>query len=160
MKFVCSQRGTPSSSLRKRTLAIMPQFGRAGNLPEIDPLRCGAVWIASTKRLTSFMLPKIVVIRRIREQTETRAQLRLNRGNSDWAQICSTLNLSAVPYAGRFRLMTERKCSSCGKAAFAYRIEADGSKTYLCLEHFPDEKPPAHWDQEKPSQGLQDPAKS
>lgn len=30
------------------------------------------------------------------------------------------------------------KCSSCGKDAFAYLIEADGARIYLCLDHFPD----------------------
>jgi len=38
--------------------------------------------------------------------------------------------------------MTQRKCSSCGKPAFAYQIEADGKKTYLCLEHLPDDSTP------------------
>ena len=28
-------------------------------------------------------------------------------------------------------------CSSCGKPAFAYRLEADGTKIYLCLKHLP-----------------------
>jgi hypothetical protein len=33
--------------------------------------------------------------------------------------------------------MGQRKCSTCGKAAFAYRKEPDGSKTYLCDRHIP-----------------------
>ena len=37
----------------------------------------------------------------------------------------------------RFHSMRQRMCSSCGKPAFAYRIEADGTKTYLCLKHLP-----------------------
>jgi hypothetical protein len=34
--------------------------------------------------------------------------------------------------------MTRRKCDLCGKDAFAYRIEADRTRTYLCLDHFPE----------------------
>jgi hypothetical protein len=34
--------------------------------------------------------------------------------------------------------MSRRKCISCGKPAIAYRAEADGSRTYLCLKHLPD----------------------
>jgi hypothetical protein len=34
--------------------------------------------------------------------------------------------------------MTRSKCSSCGKDAFAYLIEPDGSRVYLCVDHFPD----------------------
>lgn len=26
----------------------------------------------------------------------------------------------------------------CGKPAFAYRIELDDSRTYLCVKHFPE----------------------
>jgi hypothetical protein len=36
--------------------------------------------------------------------------------------------------------MTQRKCSSCGKDAFAYRLEADGARTYLCAGHIPQER--------------------
>jgi hypothetical protein len=36
--------------------------------------------------------------------------------------------------------MHRRKCNSCGKDAFAYRIEADGSRTYLCERHLPDKE--------------------
>jgi CDGSH-type Zn-finger protein len=45
--------------------------------------------------------------------------------------------------------MHERqKCAYCGKTAFAYRLEPDGSKTWLCTDHLPtddaddDETPP------------------
>jgi hypothetical protein len=50
--------------------------------------------------------------------------------------------------------MKRQKCSSCGKDAFAYRIEADGSKTYLCLQHFPEGEAPDYWDHDKPQAGL------
>lgn len=46
--------------------------------------------------------------------------------------------------------MTRPKCSSCGKDAFAYLIEEDGSRTYLCLEHFPTGNAPYYGDREKP----------
>ena len=50
--------------------------------------------------------------------------------------------------------MTLRKCSSCGKDAFAYLIEADGLRIYLCLDHFPDRDAPHYDDQQKaPSLG-------
>ena len=29
------------------------------------------------------------------------------------------------------------KCVFCHKSANAYRLEGDGSKTYLCLDHIP-----------------------
>jgi hypothetical protein len=45
--------------------------------------------------------------------------------------------------------MTRRKCSSCGKDAFAYLIEADGSRIYLCLDHFPNHDAPHYGDQQK-----------
>jgi len=48
--------------------------------------------------------------------------------------------------------MTQRKCHSCGKDAFAYLIEADGSRLYFCLEHFPTHDAPRPGD-EKPPQG-------
>ena len=34
--------------------------------------------------------------------------------------------------------MKQPRCSLCGHSAFAYRMETDGSKTYLCLAHLPD----------------------
>jgi len=54
--------------------------------------------------------------------------------------------------------MKERKCVFCGKKAFAYRMEADGSRTYLCMKHIPDEEttrldekdgPPVPWPQSR-----------
>ncbi len=33
--------------------------------------------------------------------------------------------------------MTRHKCHSCGRPAFAYRIEPDGTRTYLCEKHIP-----------------------
>jgi hypothetical protein len=38
--------------------------------------------------------------------------------------------------------MKRQKCSACGKNAFAYRLEEDGTKTYLCLNHLPTGKAP------------------
>jgi hypothetical protein len=38
-------------------------------------------------------------------------------------------------------------CSSCGKPAFAYRLEADGTKTYVCLKHLPGGDAPNNDDQ-------------
>lgn len=38
--------------------------------------------------------------------------------------------------------MKRQKCSACGNNAFAYRLEADGTKTYLCLNHLPTGKAP------------------
>ena len=52
----------------------------------------------------------------------------------------------------RLHLMTQRKCHSCGKDAFAYLIEAYGSRLYFCLEHFPTHDAPRPGD-EKPPQG-------
>ena len=34
------------------------------------------------------------------------------------------------------------KCILCGDSAFAYRIEKDGSKSYLCEKHVPVEDVP------------------
>jgi hypothetical protein len=72
----------------------------------------------------------------------------------DQARIGSTLNLSASSRPERFLFMKKRKCSFCGKAAFAYRIEVDESKTYLCLKHLPDGEAP------EPRQATPDPAPS
>ena len=33
--------------------------------------------------------------------------------------------------------MARTKCNACGKAAFAYMVESDGARLYLCLDHFP-----------------------
>jgi len=49
--------------------------------------------------------------------------------------------------------MTQRKCHSCGKDAFAYLIEADGSRLYFCLEHFPLHDAPHPGDEQKASKG-------
>jgi len=55
--------------------------------------------------------------------------------------------------------MAERKCIACGEEAFAYRIEADSSKTYLCLDHFPDGEAPRHWGQNRPPVKSEPPVK-
>ena len=49
----------------------------------------------------------------------------------------------------RSYFMTRQKCSSCGNDAFAYLIEADGSRIYLCLEHFPGRDAPRFGEQQK-----------
>jgi hypothetical protein len=38
--------------------------------------------------------------------------------------------------------MKKRACSICGRTAFAYRIEADGARTYFCMTHLPDGEAP------------------
>jgi hypothetical protein len=42
--------------------------------------------------------------------------------------------------------MELRKCTSCGQPAYAYRLEPDGSRVYLCLKHLPE------WDSPPPEQ--------
>jgi hypothetical protein len=37
----------------------------------------------------------------------------------------------------RFLRMTRHRCHCCGRPAFAYRLEPDGTKTYLCEKHIP-----------------------
>jgi hypothetical protein len=39
--------------------------------------------------------------------------------------------------------MRREKCSFCGKKAFAFRLEADGSRIYLCITHLPEREEPA-----------------
>jgi hypothetical protein len=58
-----------------------------------------------------------------------------------------------IPVVERFNPMTRQKCSSCGKDAFAYLIEADGSRIYLCLDHFPNHDAPHYGQQPKPPGG-------
>jgi hypothetical protein len=36
--------------------------------------------------------------------------------------------------------MTRHKCSECNRAAIAYRLDGDGTKTYLCDRHIPFEE--------------------
>jgi len=59
------------------------------------------------------------------------------------------------PVSGVERLysMGQRKCHTCGKDAFAYLIEADGSRIYFCLDHFPIHDAPHSGDEPKPPQG-------
>lgn len=45
--------------------------------------------------------------------------------------------------------MTRRKCFHCGKPAFAYRIEPDDTRTYLCFDHFPEGEAPLHPEPQK-----------
>jgi hypothetical protein len=33
--------------------------------------------------------------------------------------------------------MERKRCHYCNKPAAAYRLESDGSRTYLCLDHIP-----------------------
>jgi hypothetical protein len=51
----------------------------------------------------------------------------------------------------RLHPMGKRKCHCCGRDAFAYLIEADGSRTYFCLDHFPAHDAPRHDEQQKPA---------
>jgi hypothetical protein len=68
--------------------------------------------------------------------------LRQDCGNPVSPPIGSTLNIPAAIQPARFLIMSRRKCISCGKPAIAYRAEADGSRTYLCLKHLPDGEAP------------------
>lgn len=45
--------------------------------------------------------------------------------------------------------MRARKYSMCEKPAFAFRIETDGAKTYLCLKHLPEGEATYHCHWEK-----------
>jgi len=49
--------------------------------------------------------------------------------------------------------MKREKCSVCGKPACAYRLEADRSRIYLCLDHLPVGEAP-HLLDEKPEDVL------
>jgi hypothetical protein len=54
----------------------------------------------------------------------------------------STLIVARHCCRRRFLSMQRHKCSACGRDAFAYRLEEDGTKTYLCLDHLPTGKAP------------------
>jgi len=55
--------------------------------------------------------------------------------------------------------MPRRTCSCCGKTAIAYRIEADGSKTYLCEDHLPAGNAPHHGEAQQQQALLDRPQK-
>ena len=47
--------------------------------------------------------------------------------------------------------MEHRRCICCAAPAHAYRLEPDGTRIYLCLEHLPtwESVPPAKTDKPK-----------
>jgi len=50
--------------------------------------------------------------------------------------------------------MERHKCILCGKAAFAYRVESDGSRDYLCAMHLPEGDAPLY-EASAPAEPLQ-----